>query len=137
MKYIRHEEIFDQPYPYPAVRRASGDRYRTVFYTDDRRRVDVIIDKLTDDFGSVRAEFEVDGKVHTTGEGDSFRIFATVITIIKEYMDRYPDVPRLVFSSFTDSSRIKLYHRLIKKYAVGYQIDTKLSISQLVYILTR
>ena len=72
-------------------------------------------------------DFAVDGSMDKTGDGDQFRIFATVVAVIKDWMANKVDLSKVTqidFSSDKDGeaedSRAKLYKRF------GQQLASKL-----------
>jgi hypothetical protein len=72
-------------------------------------------------------DFAVDGSMHKTGDGDQFRIFATVVAVIKDWAANKVDLSKVTqidFSSDKDGvgedSRSKLYKRF------GQQLASKL-----------
>lgn len=57
------------------------------------------------------------GSVDITGKGESLLVFATVLEITKEFMSTFPKA-EITFSAAEDEpTRIKLYDRLIKRFA--------------------
>tara|TARA_Y100000310_G_C20493524_1_gene720415 strand:- start:508 stop:966 length:459 start_codon:yes stop_codon:yes gene_type:complete len=50
-----------------------------------------------------------------TNTGDEFRIFATIMAIIKEFIKKFQ--PSQIWFSALEKSRISLYKKLIKKFA--------------------
>ena len=69
------------------------------------------------------AAFSVNGEYEMTGEGDAFRILATVVKIITEFMDNHPEIKSIIFSSTNaEPSKLRVYARLVKKYAAGYHV---------------
>ena len=116
-------ETFDHPYRYRIDFTGPYGREYS-FHTDDRRRVrvDIGIKRWGDD-AHAELEFSVDGKRDLTTQGDAFRIFATVIKIVKDFMNENLDVKSILFSSMGEEpSRLKVYERLVKRYAVGYDV---------------
>ena len=132
-----YSEIFDKPYSY---RYSVNDRDLTevVFTTDEGKRVSVkiIVYDNRDRPENAEVIFFVDGRRDMTGGGDAFRILATVIEIMAEYMDKYQDVMEIQFRSYEyESSRMSLYQKLARKHAQGYDVevmsgrgDTQLSV---------
>ena len=56
-----------------------------------------------------------------TGQGDAYRVFATVGEILKEFMQKYkPDY--LEFEAY-EPSRVKLYKRMANKLAKQYNME--------------
>lgn len=79
-----------------------------------------------------RSTFDRKGSIDVTGEGDEFRIFATVIAMIKDFVDEMR--PRvLIFTAFKGKlsnspkgdSRTRLYTQLCKRFGAknGYSFE--------------
>ena len=141
MKYIRHEEIFDRPYRYRKQVSHKTKDMVSYFTTDDGRKAEVGITYM--DFPSeARVSFTVGGTTSRTGMGDAFRIYATVLKIMAEYMDIFIDVPKLSFISVSvggeGNPRGSLYKKLAEKYAVGYRVKiNEIGLGDLEFELTR
>jgi len=81
--------------------------------------------------GETLVGFERNGKIELTNEGDAFRIFATVMSAIKDYVEKFQP-NKIIFSALkidfknddviSYASRAKLYKRLVQMYAskLGY-----------------
>lgn len=70
--------------------------------------------------------FHVDGHVGITGRGDAFLIIATVIEIIKDFINTMNPTRIAWASNENEPSRIKLYTRLGKLFQQrGWTITTK------------
>ena len=120
-----YSELFDKPYSY---RYSVNDRDLTevAFTTDEGKRVSVkiIVYDNRDRPENAEVIFFVDGRRDMTGGGDAFRILATVIEIMAEYMDKYQDVMEIQFRSYEyESSRMSLYQKLARKHAQGYDVE--------------
>ena len=78
--------------------------------------------------------FTVGGDTDTTGGGDAFKIFSTVLDIIKDYI-KNNDPEGIKFAANKDElfgqdkwetqSREKLYNKMIERFATkaGYEVD--------------
>lgn len=65
----------------------------------------------------VEIEFTRGGSHDVTGEGDAPIVFATVINMLQEYLQKYP-VNYIIFSGSSNTgSRAKFYNRLISRFA--------------------
>ena len=138
-------ETFDQPYPLTWEHSEYGD-VDALATLDDGTHLTVMFSKQDDDSWGV--SFYRNDSQRTTGLGDAHRVFATVLAAIAEFIKKQQ--PRaLTFSavkveedddSIQDQlSRIKLYDRLVQRYAqsVGYGV-TRVDKTHLVaYKLTR
>ena len=108
-------EVFDNPYKW------TGKNSKFSFDADGQR-VDVEWDRdytwepLNTHY--VNLEFWVDGQQDITGKGDAFRIFATVLDIIKQNKSEFEITNSTGFITFFASSesrgRVKMYKRLSK-----------------------
>lgn len=122
-------EIFDKSYKYKqAGKRSSGpegNKYQVLSYffvTNDLGTVEVSIEGFG--VGSKKEywaiEFDKDGSLEKSNQGDQYRIFATVIEIIKSFVAEYE--PKS-FSFMADkdadnsSSREKLYDAMVARFA--------------------
>ena len=92
--------------------------------------------------GQYFLDFDVNGRKLVTGRGDAYRIFATVLAAIKEFVEKQ-DVKELQFNAKNDEEegdgRTNLYDRLVKRYATsaGYDVTTKESGTYKTYKLLR
>lgn len=96
---------------------------------------------------AVDIEFTRGGSHDITGRGDAERVFGTVLKAIQIYLARYRQPDYVLFSG-KESSRNKLYLRLVARYAAqfGYRTITQnqlpdelrtMSLPQDVFILTK
>jgi 5'-nucleotidase len=116
-------EVADQPYRYMLAKRTdAGSLY--IFQTDSgtRMMVGMSLDRLSDGDYGVDMSFadQSDAAAPTigiTGKGDAFRIFATVVAIIKEYFAKTKfNIRQVTFKGKSEEpSRIKLYDRLAQQ----------------------
>lgn len=122
-------EALDAPYPY-TIENMPNDDYRALAELPDGTILEVIFNRLSN--GDTIVDFTRDGDANMTGEGDSFRIFATVMAAIKEYI-YYLEPNKIEFTAskvfvgnsdelIPSTGRAKLYKRLVQKYAsqLGY-----------------
>lgn len=142
-------ELFDRPYRWRTANLHGRDvadatmqtgNATYVFKTDEGDSVMVEFNEDLDEEGEVfTAEFRRQGSYGVTGRGDAPKIFATVIDIMKHFVQEvHPDM--LKFSADVDfkstgvpgeaeenRSRIKLYSRMIQRFArrLGYQYSSK------------
>ena len=93
----------------------------------------------TPGIAGVNVIFEVNGKQDMTGKGDAFRILATVLMTIRDFMEIRPDVTRLEFEVHMDQpSKKRVYDRMIDRYATGFHVSTSTwSKPYVIYKLTR
>ena len=133
-------ESFDQPYPWDWTHR-SNYSWRAKF-----KDVEVTINQeLHNGIPDWEIEFTRNGSINVTGEGDQFKIFATVIDVIREFIQRV-NPERVTFSAEKEdlntksTSRAKLYSRMVRTFAnqLGYDFKEQSPYSDYVdYVLTR
>jgi GNAT superfamily N-acetyltransferase len=124
-------EAFDNPYPYTWD--STQDRYAEFGNDSFLAKAEMDMGELMVMFTlgkpgvSWTIDFAVDGSMDKTGDGDQFRIFATVVAVIKDWMANKVDLDKVTqidFSSDKDGaaedSRSKLYKRF------GQQLASKL-----------
>ena len=140
-------EAFDNPYPVKMQKKGKSDDpfYRAEFKASDGTKVVVIIDSREhiDDYDELqwRLSFVRDNQTVKTGQGDSLRIFATVLKLTQDFVKKEnPKYIEFSSSKLRDpgESRDKLYDRLVKKYAGSkYNIDSTTSGDDTTWRLTR
>ena len=124
-------EAFDNPYPYTWD--STHDKYAEFGNDSFLAKAEMDMGELMVMFTlgkpgvSWTIDFAVDGAMDKTGDGDQFRIFATVVAVIKDWMANKVDLSKVTqidFSSDKDGaaedSRSKLYKRF------GQQLASKL-----------
>ena len=141
-------ELFDKPYPFSLSREADGD-VRYIFKSEGRSIVVDIVEEyrnvggkdffihelffdLLSRFDKAEVQFDL------TGDGDAFKIFATIFSILKKYIKtRQPEI--LFFSaSKKETSRTKLYTAFFKKMKIsGYNNMTRSATSSKDFFLVR
>ena len=121
-------EGFTSPYEW---KWSPGRKDHATFITEKNQRVNVDfsnLKKLSEHFWlnyddakgfdvdapAVDIAFNVAGRVRITGTGGAFRIFSTILEIIKEW-EKQTNVKYAVFSS-SDPSRTSLYKKLASKF---------------------
>jgi len=102
------------------------------FNTDSGGFVEVFFERLHPDSENFEVGFKKDGEIKRSGEGDQFKIMATVIDVIKSFMQEHPETNVLTFTAKREgeelnSPKIKnrraaLYSRMLKRFAdkLGY-----------------
>jgi hypothetical protein len=117
-------ESLDQPYRIKWTRSMHGD-YDALAALDDGTYLSIMFNKESKNNWMV--EFYRNNRQEVTGEGDSQRVFATVLTAIAQFIEKKKPVS-LFFSAVKEDdpkgSREKLYDRLVQRYAgsLGYMI---------------
>ena len=130
------EEAFDQPYPWRWGDRSSQRMWTASF-------ADVVVIFSVDGAGEWEISFARNNRQSITGEGDQFKIFATVIDIAKDFINlKRPKVIQFTAHKDPDettSSRTKLYSTMVNRFAnsLGYESKEKPFNDFVVYVLTR
>ena len=122
-------ESLDNPYPIRWSVKNDNLWYGHAKEDDFYNQIGIeISDKHNSGRWTIR--FKVGEKMDKTGEGDQFRIFATVVDAIKEWWNWANDtvqVDQITFSAekILDNSRSKLYNRFAKQFAnaIGYNFE--------------
>lgn len=143
------KESLDAPYPIqvgPSPYEHDVNHYtaKTIMPNDKELQVNFI--PVTQSEKKYYVDFWVDGTQHLTGKGDQQRIFATVLSAIRQFIEaNSPDM--LKFSAMKNTryndtntmSRINLYNRLVNKYAqsVGYNASQRETENQVNYTLIK
>ena len=120
-------EAFNQPYPLQWEAGEFGD-YDAYTKLPDGSNLSIMFNKEDDDVYAI--EFWRNNSQDATGDGDSQKVFATVLSAIQEFLTT-KEQPR--FISFTGAkgeddegkdSRVSLYSKLLQRYATswGYKL---------------
>lgn len=127
---VAFNEALDQPYP---VRWSIKDEHQWYGHAkedDFYNQIGIEIKAWLGGRWNIR--FNVGDKMDKTGEGDQFKIFATVKAAIQEWWNwasKNTEVNRISFSAekIVDGSRSKLYHRFAQQFAraIGYEMKVK------------
>lgn len=132
-------EAFDQPYNIRWSRGDHGD-YDAYAELDDGTGLEIAF--LDQQHNSWMVDFFRDNSTEITGEGDAYRVFATVLTAIREFIvKQQPD--KLNFSAEKQDdprgSRASLYDRMIQRYitGTGYNLTKQNYPDGAVYTLTK
>lgn len=114
-------ELFSQAYPFNRYSNSNNVQYE--FSTAEGKRVTVVFVISNFNFNFISKKtvkgwelfFDVDGQMHVTGKGETFMVFATVVEIVKDFIEKNkPQV--LVFTADKgDRSRVDLYATMVKK----------------------
>lgn len=138
------KESFDKPYSFDWVDRKYGS-YAAITMLEDGTYLTVAFDEENhnadeENHNEYVVEFHRNNKFVVTGEGDSQRVFATVLKAIKEFIKKkHPN--KLVFEAnkIHNQSRIKLYNKLVERYANswGYKSSIDEDNHRITYILSK
>ena len=135
-------EAFDQPYKSKWAKGEFGD-FDVVTKLPDGTNLSIMFNNEGDDEWQV--EFYRNNSQEVTGEGDAQRIFATVLATIQKFIKKHKP-QQLTFSATKDvepdqnsESRVKLYNRLVDRYATSWGYDALIDDlgDQVEYELTR
>lgn len=140
-------EAFDQPYPLTWEESLDGESYDALARLDDGTNLSIMFNLEYGGTGDEEwhVEFWRNHSLNVTGEGDAYRIFATVLTAIHKFI-QVQKPWRLIFSASKDvesgqnpQSRSKLYDSLVARYARawGYDSYNEDHGDQVTYELTR
>lgn len=112
------------------------------FETKDGRPGGVTISAFHfDDEYTWLVRFSIDGLLSITNRGDAFAIMATVIKAMEDWYKREKPKHRVMFAASREGknpeSRIKLYRRLVRKFAqkYNYQFVEKEKGRDIIFIL--
>ena len=132
MKFLKHIDfLFESktPYPYKLINRERDvDVYEFISAFGMDYDVRMIRDK-----NILFVAFSVKGQLQNaiTNKGDVYEVFSTVIEIIREQFNKYPEIDTIGYdpiSSFPgDERREKIYEQGIKRNFTVLDITTKKS----------
>jgi hypothetical protein len=119
-------ESFNQPYPLRWEQGEHGD-YDALARLDGGTNLSIMFNNEGD--GEWQVEFYRNNSQSVTGEGDAYRIFATVLSAIQQFIKK--EQPwRIMFTASKDGdpnqsseSRAKLYNSLVARYARAWGYD--------------
>lgn len=122
-------EALDQPYPFRWSVKNDDLWYGHAKEDDFYNQIGIEIKDSTNS-GRWTIRFNVGDKMDKTGEGDQFKIFATVKAAVQEWWkwaSKNAQVNQITFSAekIVDSSRSKLYQRFAQQFAraIGYEME--------------
>lgn len=125
-----YNESLDNPYPVRWSIKKDTEWYGHAKEDDFYNQMGIEIKSSAEGRWNIR--FKVGEKMDKTGEGDQFKIFATVKAAIQEWWtwaSKNTEVNQISFSSekIVDSSRSKLYNRFAQQFAraIGYELEVK------------
>jgi hypothetical protein len=118
-------ESFNQPYPVKVIQSPDSDDYEALAKLPDGTNMEIL---FTEHGGIWDMEFHRGGSQDVTGEGDAFRIFATMMDAVRQFIQM--EKPGAVsFTATKDvpegqdpESRAKLYTRMVERFSdsLGY-----------------
>jgi len=131
-------EAFDQPYAIQWTKQ-NGDWHATADLDDGS---ELIVLFMAQGDNNWMVEFERDENMEITGEGDAPRVFATVLTAMRQFIaKRKPAM--LNFSAEKEDdptgSRARLYDRMLQRYitGTGYDLTREDMLGGATYTLTK
>ena len=118
-----YAEIFDKPYPYRAEWDAR-DNWIAKSRTKDGKTIKVVIRRAST-IQAVDVIFSVDSHFGDTEAGDAFRVYATLMRIVVDYMDDNLHVKFLeIYADEESGARGRIYGQMAQKYAgAKYKVD--------------
>tara|TARA_B110000459_G_scaffold97328_1_gene108407 strand:- start:3643 stop:5043 length:1401 start_codon:yes stop_codon:yes gene_type:complete len=130
---MRLTELFDSPYSF-ILQELTGDK--ALYYFKNSEGLDFRVQFLRESYGTWEVSFGNDTddgvKVKRSGEGDEFRVFATVIEVIRDFMSK-TKFDSIKFYAHREGeartdrnirdSRIDLYKRLLKRFATQNNLE--------------
>jgi hypothetical protein len=138
-------EVFDSPYSAKLPRANSAGDYVIFVTLPDGSRLDILFER--DEASSYIVQFSKNRSYDLTNEGDAYKIFSTVLKVIIEFIEKV--IPyKITFGADketgdpdtkTPTGRVKLYDRMVKKYAdkLGYKLNRDEDSSSVIYYLVR
>lgn len=126
-------EALDNPYPYTWTVDEEEEKI-AVAEIDRGEKLEIYFEAFEEDH-TWEITFKVDAELAATGQGDQFRIFATVVKAVKEWLQQMlsskQPLRRITFRAFkddeNDTSREKLYSRFAKRITdtIGFKFSKK------------
>ena len=130
---MRLTELFDSPYSF--VMQELTDS-KALYYFKNSEGLDFRVQFLKEGYGTWEVSFGNDTddgvKVKRSGTGDEFRVFATVIEVIRDFMSK-AEFDSIKFYAHREGeartdrnirdSRIDLYKRLLKRFATQNNLE--------------
>jgi hypothetical protein len=124
-------ELFDKVYPWTWM--MQGDNVKQATFDVDGDNVDVYFMAASHKSPNWETGFKKGSTIRRTGEGDQFRIFATVINIIETFMLENKEAQSLTFVAKREGaaaedpkirdSRAELYKRMIGRFAKKHDFE--------------
>ena len=115
-------ELFDRPFSYNALRGGFGRSGQSIFVfePDKNEKIRVSVELFGE---KLYLSFTSNGSMELTGKGNAGRILATVMDIMKKFLEHStPD--EITFIAPTDSpARARVYERMVKRYLQGTEYE--------------
>jgi hypothetical protein len=129
-------ELFDKPYPYTLVIKTISAR-ATITLPDNTRLIVSLRNRGGSEWDLI---FERGGSMEATKAGDQYKIFATVLAVVKEFIGKVKPEKITFGADKTESdSRVSLYNRMVTRFAksLGYSFESHEKYGAVYYTLTR
>jgi hypothetical protein len=138
-------EVFDSPYSAELGRAGPRGDYEVEVTLPDGSYLHILFERFSP--SNYIVQFSKNRSYDATNEGDAYKIFSTVLKVIIEFVKKVqpnevtfgadkengdPDIK-------TATGRVKLYDRMVKKYAdnLGYKLKRDEDSSSVTYYLVR
>ena len=134
-------ELFDQPYSYTWIKQDENE-WRGNFTASDKSVVKVFFESPKSPYEYWDMAFIRNESTAAIGSGDEFKIFSTVLDMLSEFVLVIHPKNIVFYATFSSSgSRMKLYAKLVEKYAKklghGYTYSVEDSTQGKKFTLTR
>lgn len=107
-------EVWDNPQHRVGRWSGYGGEYEKEFVLSSGKTLRITINNIFD-YGSL-INFYVDGTQQITGNGDAIQVFSIVGNAIEDFVRKKQPTIFAFTSSYNDSSRVKLYDRLVNRF---------------------
>lgn len=117
-------ELFDKSYPYKLDIREKSARANIVL----RDRTKLVVRFTKKKYGIWDLIFERGGSIDITDKGDQYKVFATVIAVIREFIQKAePRIISFEADKLETNSRSSLYGKMLDRFAktIGYHFNSK------------
>jgi hypothetical protein len=124
------QEILDSVYPFKLKKHADGMSASFVNANKKRVSVSLVGYHIPETGWSYEIQFAIKNSTELTGDGDQFKIFATVSAIVQEFLKvksdwRATGVPVLLFCTADSGGRQGLYKKLVQRVITGTKFKIK------------
>jgi hypothetical protein len=138
-------EVFDSPYSAELGRADSEGDYEVEVKLPDGSYLHILFERFS--ASNYIVQFSKNRSYDVTNEGDAYKIFSTVLKVVIEFIKRVHPA-EITFGADketgepgtkTPTGRVKLYDRMVKKYAdtLGYKLKRDEDSSSVIYYLVR
>jgi len=122
-------EVFDAPSPYTII----SDSPRSKDWSFHSSELNLTLDLYVAAVNLLMIEFTVNNTMATTGRGNAFKVFATVVKILEDQLNRFittsdHDIRMVGFTALAmDRGRVKLFDRLAPRVSAMLGSDWEFS----------